>query len=145
MELHLETMEELDRPIPEPRLGDDPDVLDAASFLDSRGLSQSEGGGVSISYNATVSRGGTAMGSEPLTPRQLQVLRLVAQGKTSREIAREMGISVGTVRRHLQERPSPSARGTRQRPGRSSRPARFYSPNCAEYEFSEVCILATSS
>jgi DNA-binding NarL/FixJ family response regulator len=37
-----------------------------------------------------------------LTPREVEVLRLVAAGKTNREIAREMYLSEHTVSRHLQ-------------------------------------------
>ncbi len=37
-----------------------------------------------------------------LTPRQLEVLALVAQGRTNREIAAELVVSEHTVRRHLQ-------------------------------------------
>jgi DNA-binding NarL/FixJ family response regulator len=39
---------------------------------------------------------------EPLTPRQVDILRLVAQGQTSREIAQELILSPGTVRTHVQ-------------------------------------------
>jgi DNA-binding NarL/FixJ family response regulator len=37
-----------------------------------------------------------------MRPRELQVLRLAAQGKTYREIATELGISEKTVRVHLE-------------------------------------------
>ena len=37
-----------------------------------------------------------------LTPRELQVLRLVATGKSNREIAAELVLSEHTVARHLQ-------------------------------------------
>jgi DNA-binding CsgD family transcriptional regulator len=37
---------------------------------------------------------------DPLTPREGEVLRWVAHGKTSREIANILGISPGTVRIH---------------------------------------------
>ncbi len=37
----------------------------------------------------------------PLTPREQEVLRLLAQNKTNAAIARELGISSGTVRTHV--------------------------------------------
>jgi DNA-binding NarL/FixJ family response regulator len=39
---------------------------------------------------------------EPLTPRQLDVVKLLAQGKTNQEIAQELVLSAGTVRTHVQ-------------------------------------------
>lgn len=48
-----------------------------------------------------VSRGRTAEGSwELLTPRQREVLQLVAEGRTSKEIAKRLGISVRTAETH---------------------------------------------
>lgn len=38
---------------------------------------------------------------EPLTPREREVLGLVAQGKANKEIARELGIGERTVRTHI--------------------------------------------
>jgi DNA-binding CsgD family transcriptional regulator len=38
----------------------------------------------------------------PLTPRQRQLLRLLAAGHTNTQIARRLGISEGTVRTHLE-------------------------------------------
>jgi len=43
----------------------------------------------------------TARPSAPLTPRELQVLRLVASGQTSGEISQELQLSVRTVGRHI--------------------------------------------
>src|SRR5919202_1779689 len=40
--------------------------------------------------------------AEPLTPRQLDVVKLLAQGKTNQEIAQELVLSPGTVRTHVQ-------------------------------------------
>lgn len=40
-------------------------------------------------------------GDEALTPRQLEILRLVAGGQSNREIGDELGISARTVDRHL--------------------------------------------
>jgi len=48
-------------------------------------------------------RGGRATkkkGSPALTPRQKQILRLVAEGLTNREIAQHFGISVRTIEVH---------------------------------------------
>lgn len=36
-----------------------------------------------------------------LTPRQQQILQLMQQGKVNKDIARELGISIGTVKQHL--------------------------------------------
>jgi LuxR family maltose regulon positive regulatory protein len=38
---------------------------------------------------------------EPLTPRELEVLRLIATGHSNREIARLLVVSLGTVKKHL--------------------------------------------
>jgi ATP/maltotriose-dependent transcriptional regulator MalT len=46
--------------------------------------------------------GGASGDAHGLTPRELQVLRLVAAGKSNREIASELVISEHTVARHLQ-------------------------------------------
>jgi two-component system nitrate/nitrite response regulator NarL len=51
---------------------------------------------------ATVPGGGEAMAPQPgLTPRQLEVLRYVIQGKPNKVIARELNLSEGTVKTHL--------------------------------------------
>jgi DNA-binding NarL/FixJ family response regulator len=43
----------------------------------------------------------TAATSEPLTPRELQVLQLVAQGLPNKGIARRLGISENTAKFHV--------------------------------------------
>ena len=37
-----------------------------------------------------------------LTTRQLELLRRVAGGATNRQVARDLGVSEGTVRKHLE-------------------------------------------
>ncbi len=44
---------------------------------------------------------GTAPATEPLTPRELQVLQLVAQGLPNKGIARRLGISENTAKFHV--------------------------------------------
>lgn len=39
---------------------------------------------------------------QPLTPRELEVLKLVARGKTNRQIAEDFVVSVGTVKNHVE-------------------------------------------
>ena len=48
---------------------------------------------------ATAADGGTALRN--LTPRQMDVLRCVIQGKSNKVIARELDVSEGTVKAHL--------------------------------------------
>jgi DNA-binding NarL/FixJ family response regulator len=48
---------------------------------------------------ATAAGSGTALGG--LTPRQMDVLRCVIQGKSNKVIARELAVSEGTVKAHL--------------------------------------------
>jgi NarL family two-component system response regulator LiaR len=51
---------------------------------------------------ATSGRPEAAVGQvEPLTPREIDVLRLVAKGMTNREVGRDLGISHRTVQGHL--------------------------------------------
>ena len=40
--------------------------------------------------------------TEPLTPREIEVLELLAQGKTNRQIAEDFVLSVGTVKNHVE-------------------------------------------
>ena len=44
-----------------------------------------------------------SMPAEPLTEREMEVLRLVVAARTNQEIARALGISVKTVEKHLAE------------------------------------------
>ncbi|MBC7366200.1 MAG: response regulator transcription factor [Undibacterium sp.] len=49
-------------------------------------------------YLARTTGGSTA--ADPLTPRQRETLRLIAEGKNTKEIAHELGVSVKTVETH---------------------------------------------
>jgi DNA-binding NarL/FixJ family response regulator len=48
-----------------------------------------------------VERGAEERGYDPLTPRELEVLKLIAEGKTSKEIAELLVLSIKTVERHV--------------------------------------------
>jgi DNA-binding CsgD family transcriptional regulator len=50
---------------------------------------------------AEVCRGGRqVLFDDPLTPRERQVVKLIAEGKSNREVADVLSISVHTVERH---------------------------------------------
>ena len=40
--------------------------------------------------------------ADPLTPREAEVLRLVARGRANQQIARDLSISASTVKRHVE-------------------------------------------
>ena len=46
---------------------------------------------------------GNGLPSRPVTDRQIEILRIVAQGRTNREVGEELGISERTVRNHMRE------------------------------------------
>lgn len=48
----------------------------------------------------SICRGDGRLDSDPLTPRERQVLKLIAEGKTSKEIAKLLFISIHTVNNH---------------------------------------------
>ena len=57
---------------------------------------------LSATSATSVTKGSTAQPLiEPLSERELQVLRLVAAGKSNREIADELVLATGTVKKHL--------------------------------------------
>jgi DNA-binding NarL/FixJ family response regulator len=47
-----------------------------------------------------VQRVGAGAGEDPLTPRQREVLRRIAEGRSTKEIAFDLGLSVKTVETH---------------------------------------------
>jgi LuxR family maltose regulon positive regulatory protein len=55
----------------------------------------------SASVNAASPEPGTASEFEPLSERELEVLALIAEGASNREIAEALFVSVGTVKKHL--------------------------------------------
>jgi DNA-binding NarL/FixJ family response regulator len=56
--------------------------------------------GISLTEQAGIT-GRTGGGESPLTPRELEVLRLVALGRSNREVAAELFISAKTVSVHV--------------------------------------------
>ncbi|HJQ28807.1 MAG TPA: helix-turn-helix transcriptional regulator [Rubrobacter sp.] len=55
----------------------------------------------SASEGSPKQSGGPPSNDEPLTPREVEVLRLVAQGQTNQQIARNLLISTSSVKSHI--------------------------------------------
>jgi DNA-binding CsgD family transcriptional regulator len=72
----------------------------ALEFGTARAIFESLGAGPDLRRVSQIA--GRPVGSGPLSGRELEVLALVAGGRTSREIASALGISPHTVRRHLE-------------------------------------------
>jgi DNA-binding NarL/FixJ family response regulator len=80
--------------------GADRDIVDAARAA-MRGESFLYPGAVSALVRDYLDRrGDEAKGFDPLTPRELEILKLIAEAHTSKEIAEMLFISVKTVERH---------------------------------------------
>jgi len=79
----------------------DHDIVDACRRT-MRGQSFLYPSAVATLVRDYVERGRPADGFDVLTPRELQVLKLIAEANTSKEIAAELVISVKTVERHRQ-------------------------------------------
>jgi DNA-binding NarL/FixJ family response regulator len=80
--------------------GADRDIVDAARAA-MRGESFLYPGAVSALVRDYLDRrGDEAKGFDPLTPRELEILKLIAEAHTSKEIADMLFISVKTVERH---------------------------------------------
>ena len=76
---------------------------DAEMELDAaRWVFQQLGAAPDLALVEQLSRTGSAKGVGGLTAREVQVLRLVAAGKTNRQIATALVLSEHTVRRHVQ-------------------------------------------
>jgi DNA-binding NarL/FixJ family response regulator len=65
-------------------------------------LSQKMAGQLLRRLAAESGAGSSATTTEQLTPRELEVLRLVARGQTNREIGESLGLASGTVKVHVQ-------------------------------------------
>jgi DNA-binding NarL/FixJ family response regulator len=52
--------------------------------------------------SATTEEAASASPSNPLTPREMEVLTLLASGRANRQIAKELHLSLSTVKRHLE-------------------------------------------
>jgi DNA-binding NarL/FixJ family response regulator len=78
--------------------GADDDIVDACRAA-MRGESFLYPSAVNTLVRDFVERGGQT-DYDPLTPRELEVLKLIAEGKTSKEIAELLVLSVKTVERH---------------------------------------------
>lgn len=81
-------------------------ILDAVETVLAGGLylppalrGETEGGGAAAVGGAHAERPATAL--ERLTPRQLEVLRLVARGQSNRDIGAALGMSERTVKVHV--------------------------------------------
>jgi DNA-binding NarL/FixJ family response regulator len=78
--------------------GADDDIVEACRTA-MRGESFLYPAAVNTLVRDFVERGGEAE-YDPLTPRELEVLKLIAEGKTSKEIAELLVLSIKTVERH---------------------------------------------
>ena len=81
--------------------GADTDIVDACRTV-MRGDSFLYPSALSTLVRDYVERGGTDHDFEVLTPRELEVLKLIAEANSSKEIAATLVISIKTVERHRQ-------------------------------------------
>ncbi len=79
--------------------GADDDIVDACRAA-MRGQSFLYPSAVSTLVRDFLDRADREGDYDPLTPRELEVLKLVAEGKSSREIAELLVVSIKTVERH---------------------------------------------
>ena len=80
-------------------LGDDDTA--ALELEAARGVFEQLGAARDLAIVDSLTRGAPPLGAHGLTPRELQVLRLVAAGQTNKAIAAELVLSERTVDRHV--------------------------------------------
>lgn len=76
----------------------DPDILFAAIRDVAAGVPHLEPGTAEVLASMAGEGGG---GSAPLSPRELEVAALIARGQSNKEISTSLGISEGTVKKHV--------------------------------------------
>jgi DNA-binding NarL/FixJ family response regulator len=79
--------------------GADDDIVDACRAA-MRGQSFLYPSAVSTLVRDFLDHAGKDGDNDPLTPRELEVLKLIAEGKTSKQIAETLVLSIKTVERH---------------------------------------------
>ena len=79
--------------------GADDDIVDACRTA-MRGHSFLYPSAVNALVRDFLERGDKDVAYDPLTPREVEVLKLIAEGKTSKEIAELLVLSIKTVERH---------------------------------------------
>lgn len=73
--------------------------LSESEGLVARASARARGGGPAAD---AASPGGAGSAENPLTPREMEVVRLLAAGRTNRQVAAELHLSLSTVKRHVE-------------------------------------------
>jgi DNA-binding NarL/FixJ family response regulator len=76
-------------------------LMDRGTQEEKKVREQRVGPADSSTSETPLKQSGESHPSNPLTPREAEVLRLVARGQTNQQIARNLFISVSTVKRHI--------------------------------------------
>jgi len=77
-------------------------VSSGATLIESSLLSEAISSLVASTNGHKKPRAHTATGLESLTPRELEVLKLLTEGRANRDIGEELGIAQATVKKHMQ-------------------------------------------
>lgn len=83
-------------------LGPPPPEIAGRNPLDLNGAENSSGLALSEKHSASIGLSQEKIGHFGLTPRESEVLHLVAQGQTNKEIAAALYVSPLTIRTHLE-------------------------------------------